>query len=303
MDNHYGDIITNSWTDGVDDLTDLGQSYVDFYTQYSTEAALTGITVTFSTGDNGDGTNGGTTLANKTIGFPADLPYVVGVGGTSVQIGSKNNWMGEYGWQSDYSELSTDGKSWTPALPGVYSSGGTGGTSQLFAQPWYQQGVVPTSASEANGSTPMRTIPDVSMVGDPNTGMLVGETQTFPDGTYYDQYRIGGTSLSSPLTAGLLAVASQYSHTKLGFVNPLYYKLLGTSALHDIAAPKKPVAQVRTNYVNGVDNTQGKSYELQTIDVQSSTLHDTRGYDDETGVGTPAGPSFFQAIAKLEKKK
>jgi hypothetical protein len=32
---------------------------------------------------------------------------------------------------------------------------------------------------------------------------------------------------------------------------------------------------------------------LQTIDVQSSTLHDTPGYDDETGVGTPNGPAFF----------
>jgi hypothetical protein len=27
--------------------------------------------------------------------------------------------------------------------------------------------------------------------------------------------------------------------------------------------------------------------------VQSSTLHDTPGYDDETGVGTPRGPAFF----------
>jgi hypothetical protein len=37
----------------------------------------------------------------------------------------------------------------------------------------------------------------------------------------------------------------------------------------------------------------GKSYRLQTIDVQGSTLHDTPGYDDETGVGTPHGPAFF----------
>jgi hypothetical protein len=37
------------------------------------------------------------------------------------------------------------------------------------------------------------------MVGDPSTGMLVGQTQTFSDGTYYDEFRLGGTSLSSPL--------------------------------------------------------------------------------------------------------
>jgi hypothetical protein len=45
--------------------------------------------------------------------------------------------------------------------------------------------------------------------------------------------------------------------------------------------------------VNSVDNSQGKLYRLQTVDVQSSTLHDTRGYDNETGVGTPRGPAFF----------
>ena len=37
---------------------------------------------------------------------------------------------------------------------------------------------------------------------DPTTGMLIGQTQTFPDGAYYGEYRIGGTSLASPLFAG-----------------------------------------------------------------------------------------------------
>ena len=47
------------------------------------------------------------------------------------------------------------------------------------------------------------------MVGDPNTGFLVGQTQTFPEGVSYDEYRIGGTSLSSPLFAGVMALADQ----------------------------------------------------------------------------------------------
>jgi subtilase family serine protease len=291
IDNHVANVITNSWTDGVDDLADLTQAYVDFYQQYSLEAALTGITVNFSSGDAGDHTAGGTDLAAKTVEFPADLPYVTGVGGTSVLIGSKGQHLAEYGWQTDYSQL-TNG-AWTPAPPGVYSSGGGGGTSVLFKQPWYQKGKVPASISEVNGKTPMRAVPDISAAGDPNTGFEVGETQVFPDGTYWDQYRIGGTSLSSPLIAGVVAVADQFTHRSLGFINPLYYKLLGTPALHDITAPKSPVAQVRTNYANSLDNSQGKTYELGTIDVQSSTLHDTKGYDDETGVGTPDGPAFF----------
>ena len=291
IDNHVADVITNSWTDGTDDITLLGTDYVTFYEQFSTEAALTGITVNFSSGDSGDHTAGGTDLASKTVEFPADLPYVTGVGGSSVFIGSHRQWLGEYGWQTAYSTL-TNG-AWNPAPPGDYSSGGGGGTSQLFTQPWYQAGKVPASISEYYSSTPMRAVPDIAMDADPNTGMIVGETQVFPDGTYWDQYRIGGTSLSSPLLAGVVAVANQVHRHPLGFINPLYYRLLGTSALHDTVAPTSPVAQVRTDYANFLDNSQGKIWRLQTVDVQSSTLHDTPGYDDETGVGTPRGPAFF----------
>jgi subtilase family serine protease len=299
IDNHVANVITNSWTDGTDDLTLLGSSYVQFYEQYSLEAALTGITVNFSAGDDGDHTSGGTDLADKTVEFPADLPYVTGVGGTSVQIGSKGQWLGEYGWQTDYSPL-TDG-AWSPVPPGTYSSGGGGGTSQLFEQPFYQAGKVPASVSEYYGSTPMRAVPDISAAGDPNTGFEVGETQVFPDGTYWAQYRIGGTSLSSPLIAGVVAVADQFAHRSLGFINPLYYDLIGTSAVHDIKAPSSPVAQVRTDYANFLDSSEGYLYQLETIDVQSSTLHDAKGYDDETGVGTPDGPSFFLGLLAASK--
>lgn len=291
IDNHVANVITNSWGQTTDDLSLLGSASVDFYLQFSLEAALTGITVNFSSGDSGDQTAGGTDLAGKTVDFPADVPYVTGVGGTSVLIGSHGQWVGEHGWQSAYSAL-TNG-AWAPTPPGNYSSGGGGGTSQLFTQPFYQAGKVPTSISEYYGSTPMRAVPDISAAGDPNTGFEVGETQVFPDGTYWSQYRIGGTSLSSPLIAGVVAVADQFTHRSLGFINPLYYRLLDTPALHDIVAPSSPLAQVRTDYANFLDSSEGYIFRLQTVDVQSSTLHDTPGYDDETGVGTPNGPAFF----------
>jgi hypothetical protein len=72
--------------------------------------------------------------------------------------------------------------------------------------------------------------------------------------------------------------------------------MLGTRAVHDLVAPTSPWAEVRTDYVNFLDDTQGKFFRLRTIDVQTSTLHDTVGYDDETGVGSPHGPEFFFAI-------
>ena len=293
IDNHIADVITNSWTDGTDDINLLGSDYVTFYQQFSLEAALTGITVNFSSGDSGDHTAGGKFPARKTVEFPADLPYVTGVGGTSVLIGRHGDWLGEYGWQSAYSNLVSG--AWNLAPPGTYSSGGGGGTSQLFGQPFYQAGKVPTVISDYYGAAPMRAVPDIAMPGDPNTGFEVGQTQVFSDGTYWDQYRIGGTSLSSPLMAGVVAVADQFARHALGFVNPLYYRMLGTRVLHDIIAPAAPLAEVRTDFVNFTDNSQGTFFRLRTTDVQTSTLRSTQGYDDETGVGTPGGPAFFLA--------
>jgi len=294
IDNHVADIITNSWGNGTDDINVLGADYVAFYNQFSLKAALTGITVNFSSGDAGDQTSGGTDLPSKSVSFPTDVPYVTSVGGTSVGIGDRGQWLFEYGWQSSYSTL-TDG-AWAPTPPGDYVSGGGGGTSVIYDQPAFQKGKVPASISKYWGGTAKRTVPDISMPGDPNTGFLVGETQVFPDGTYWDQYRIGGTSLSSPLLAGVIAVADQLTHRSLGFVNPLYYKLLGTPAVHDIVAPRGPFAQVRTNFTNKVDATGGRTFILQTIDVQTTTIHSTPGYDAETGVGSPHGPLFFLAL-------
>jgi subtilase family serine protease len=290
IDNHVADIVTNSWGSTTDKIEDLGADYVAFYQQFSLEAALTGITVNFSSGDAGDETSGGTDLPSKTVDFPADLPYVTGVGGTSVGINKNGNRVFEYGWQTAYQPLANG--AW--GAP-VYSSGGGGGTSILFDQPFYQRGKVPAAISQYFGGAPKRAVPDISMPGDPNTGFRVGQTQVFPDGTYYDEYRIGGTSLSSPLLAGVLAVASQKAHHRLGFVNPLYYHLLGSSALYDVVAPKSPVLQVRANFVNSVDASDGKTFQLQNIDVQTSTIHSKKGYDDETGVGTP-GARFFSAV-------
>jgi hypothetical protein len=94
----------------------------------------------------------------------------------------------------------------------------------------------------------------------------------------------------------MIAVANQFAHRKLGFVNPLYYKLLNTPALHDIKAPSKPIAEVRTDFVNGIDASDGLRYRLRTVDVQTTTIHSGPGYDDETGVGSPNGPAFFLGL-------
>ncbi|HEY8282121.1 MAG TPA: serine protease, partial [Leifsonia sp.] len=175
-----------------------------------------------------------------------------------------------------------------------------GGVSQVFAEPSYQAAAV--------GAASGRLVPDISALADPNTGFLTGQTQTFSDGTYYDEYRIGGTSVAAPLTAGMAAVADQVAGGPLGFLNPRIYAAYsaGGSAFYDVdqadlfgTTVQSPLPSVfRVNYVNSENAAGGLSYSLRTQESPNQTLHSVKGYDTATGVGTPNGSSFFAAITK-----
>jgi subtilase family serine protease len=223
---HAADIVTNSYGFAGEALP---PGYIKPQNDMFVQAAATGISLFFSSGDDGDETFGDSS-ASPTPDWPASSPWVTAVGGTSLGVNSDNQRQFELGWQTEKSVL--DGGSWgTPA----YLYGAGGGTSRIFAQPSYQAGVVPGSISQTYGPTAMRAVPDVAALGDPTTGMRVGQTQTWPDGhTAYSEYRIGGTSLASPLYAGMFALATQRAGHGLGFANPLLYATAGTSANVDI---------------------------------------------------------------------
>jgi subtilase family serine protease len=156
--------------------------------------------------------------------------------------------------------------------------------SRIFAEPSYQVGVVQPAVFTAQGRIG-RAVPDIAADADPNTGYLIGETQTFPDGTVkYSEYRIGGTSLACPLVAGIMALADQAAGAPHGFANPVFYSHAG--AFTDVVSPTSTVAVVRTNYKNSVDASAGLAYRLRTAN-QTLSLQTTLGYDDVTGLGTP----------------
>jgi subtilase family serine protease len=140
-----------------------------------------------------------------------------------------------------------------------------------------------------------RAVPDVAALADPQTGLLVGQTQSFPNGNYYDEYRIGGTSLSSPIFAGLMALADQKAGFAHGFANPLFYS--NAAAFYDVTSVKTAVA--RRNFVNGVDGSNGTVDRLRTFDDYSGspTQHTGPGWDNVTGLGTP-GSSFLNLIGQ-----
>jgi subtilase family serine protease len=144
----------------------------------------------------------------------------------------------------------------------------------------------------------MRVVPDVSALGDPNTGMRVGQTQGFPDGTYYDEYRIGGTSLSSPLYAGMFALAVQ-KHGPYGLANPSLYAARGTAYDITKASLAAYPGVVRVDYKNGVDPSGGYTYTARWFDVDNLlTIHVRPGYDDVTGIGSPNGATWLAAVQR-----
>jgi subtilase family serine protease len=262
--------VTNSWGGAEsDESADLIPVYQSVFQQ----SALQGISVLFSSGDDGD------EVANtglKQADYPASDPYVTAVGGTATGIDSNGRRAFDAAWGTSRYDLSANGHYW--AKQGFLYGGG-GGVSALFNQPTYQRGVVPGRFD--NG----RAVPDVALDADPTTGMLVGQTQAFANGTYYAEYRLGGTSLASPLLAGMTALAVQNNQGRgLGLLNPAIYAK--SSLTVDVVKKPSDVGNVRVDYVNGLNADDGLSYTVRTFGEDSS-LTVAKGWDAATGRGVP----------------
>jgi len=178
--------------------------------------------------------------------------------------------------------------------------------------------VVPASLADRNsGDTgeANRVIPDISADADPSTGFLIGVTETFPDGTVqYGQPRYGGTSLASPIFAGIVADAVSKAGTPMGFLNPTLYGLDRNtpSAIVDILSPGKQgiyrrdyastylgsgaqgfISSFRELYYLGPEtycDGTGECYSRQ------QPLREGKGYDSLTGLGAPS-TSFIKALS------
>jgi subtilase family serine protease len=169
-------------------------------------AAARHVTVLASSGDNGAFSDDDFGQPVEEVSLPASDPLVLGVGGTTLTAEPSGAYVSETAWA------------------------GGGGFSHLYARPAYQDGVPGISA--------MRGVPDVSAdAGHP------GPPIVFPGGIVETPE---GTSGSTPLWAGVIALADQYAHHDLGFVNPAIYRI-GRSpsyhkAFHDVTTGNDYVA-------------------------------------------------------------
>ncbi len=162
----------------------------------------------------GSGDNGGFSEADfgdtavKEVSLPASDPLVLAAGGTTLNGNlSAGFYIGETAWNGQAGLVLTSGAS-------------GGGFSHLYARPAYQDGV--------HGTSTMRGVPDVAGEADQESGwafVFTGSSQRWI-------MPASGTSASASLWGGLMALADQYAHHDLGFVNPAIYRIARGSSYH-----------------------------------------------------------------------
>ena len=196
-------VISVSWGGPEEGWSAQGRDALE---EAARDGALQGVSILAASGDQGasDGEPAGT----LTVDFPAASPYVIGCGGTRIQL-SGSTIVSEVVW-NDLSQ-------------GEGATGG--GVSEDFAIPSYQAGAnVPAAPNGFLG----RGVPDVAANADPETGYAV-----FIDGR---PSVIGGTSAVAPLWAALLALFGQSLGKPLGYANPLFYSKGAEAAFRPVTS-------------------------------------------------------------------
>jgi subtilase family serine protease len=199
-----------------------------------------GVAITAATGDGGYGTS-----------YPASSTHVVAVGGTTLTLDPDTHArVSESAW-----------------------SGGGSGCSAVFEQPAWQQGLItsdPSGFACAN-----RTVADVAAVADPHTGVSVFDT--YGSSGANDWFVFGGTSVSTPLIAGLFALAGDATHST-AYPYPAKWLYAHAGSLFDVTSG------TNGNVTNDCYPTTGDPYYL---------CHAKAGFDGPTGLGTPNGAAAF----------
>jgi subtilase family serine protease len=178
-----------------------------------------GIAITASSGDSGYG-----------VEYPAASPYVVGVGGTTLNVVTLS--AGTYGYGRET----------------AWSGTGSGCSSYLSAQSW--------QVSDANwsstGCSAKRGVADVAADADPNTGAAIYDSTRYQGQTGW--FKVGGTSLAAPLIAGVYALVADDSRVSYAAALPYANR----AGLNDVTAGSNGTCgTVMCNAVTGYDGPTG----------------------------------------------
>ncbi len=201
-----------------------------------------GQTFVAATGDNGsypcNSSNGSaprngqySDIHTRSVNYPASSPYVVAVGGTTLNTSSSDVYISESTWP--------------------YSGGGI---SSSESTPNWQ-----------SSSYPYRELPDLAFDADPGTGILLYLTQSSTSGIQQTQFggnAYGGTSLSAPLFVGAWARLETANRNSMGFAAPAIYSYSSSFPFHDVTTGNNGYYSART----GWDNATGwGSFDIQAV--------------------------------------
>jgi subtilase family serine protease len=226
-------------------------------------AAAHHVTVDASSGDSGASSDPRWGVPAREVSLPASDPLVLAVGGTALTANrSTGAYIGETAWNGETGVVEN-------------GSGSGGGFSHRYARPGYQDGVP--------GISKTRGAPDVAgAAGFPGGGLSL----VFAGGGKTWIISAGGTSASAPLWGGLMALADQYAHHDLGFVNPAIYRIARSSsyhkAFHDITTGSNTVT-IGTVTVTGYQAAPG--------------------WDPVTGWGSPDARVLIPLLARLTSRE
>jgi subtilase family serine protease len=319
IDNLLGNVVSNSFGISERALVAFLPSELVVENNLAETAAALGISQNVSSGDSGDNL-----IADQNdFGIDAtsaqsatSSPFVTGVGGTSMFLNTDHTIKFQTGWGLNFVRIAdpTPNPPTVPPLFFGFQSGAGGGASVVFAKPSFQ--------SDLPGD--FRQTPDISMDADPETGVEIILTDVRAGGKQVIEV-IGGTSLSCPMFSGLWAIANQAAGGgPLGQAAPLLYHL-PPSAITDVRqigsannvkgvisipnTPPKPSTIIHesakalaeplentTNFVSALFQSSASTrWDVFTFGTDSS-LTTGPGWDNVTGVGTPKGLGFINAV-------
>jgi len=315
LEHHLGNVISNSYGEPE---SQEGLPENDPFDPVLEIAAAEGVSVNFSSGDDGDFTDVG---GYRDVSYPASSPYATAVGGTSLFLNQNLTLGFQTGWGDNFTQITNaaDAKGYsTPLVPpdmsqadglGFYFGAG-GGVSGVFRKPLFQSGL----------QGRFRLLPDVSYLADPQTGVelfCTGSSCFNSDPTQIYIGLIGGTSLACPMFSSVWAISSEHAERALGQASRSLYDL-PSNAISDIVAEGSPLdaaglinlgrkqifegpyqligPESQAPFLSGLFEAPDGTWLALSFGTDSS-LSITRGWDDVTGLGTPNAPNFVNAFA------
>ncbi|MEM4105369.1 MAG: S53 family peptidase, partial [Thermoplasmata archaeon] len=216
--------VSNSWGGGDTTTSSTTDNYVK-------QMEATGTSVFASSGDDGDTTTQSNPAndAQNTFGF-------VAVGGTTLTLNGNAGYYNGAGtpltnviknqvvWY-DNGNTSSNGDHW----------GTTSGVSSAYPTPSWQN---ISAVINNGGSTSGRNVADIAAIAN--------NTLIYVNGAWNS---VAGTSVASPVVAGIVASMSAYLNQKFGFIDPLLYQI-GPNATNYSLKPFFDVTQNPPGYHN-----------------------------------------------------